>query len=321
MNKQDALSKIDELLKPYLYLDKTKTNGLDMRFKFSNMGLGVSTDTVKFLQKLTDEVSAWQLTADERLKITDVLVLYSNHVDQQNDYTINAKLELNVKESLVISFLDAAQNVFGKKPEHTKEHARALSTYAQLSHYYGKALRYKKMSLEKRTEILQDALDTAVFLEDQKLADFIDPHQYIARRMTYEMPLVFSYQQSSRFDDALKILFRQKNSAPDNFHKAQALIQLAQTYRLKQKSATGIDYAKEAMLVARTEKTLIQYNAKQALMECYANAGYKDEAFALANRIIADQLNNSSCGAQDSHIKAANGIIEELNIVLEKPKI
>ncbi len=89
LNKQDALSKIDELLKPYLYLDKTKTDSKDMRFKFANIGLGVAPDTVKFLRSLGQECKSWELSTEERLKITDVLVLYSNHLDQHTDASQN----------------------------------------------------------------------------------------------------------------------------------------------------------------------------------------------------------------------------------------
>lgn len=320
MNKQDALSKVDELLKPYLYLDKTKTDGKDMRFKFANMGLGVAPDTIKFLRSLGQKCKSWQLSTEERLKITDALVLYSNHLDQHTDASQNPKLDEQTKNLLVFNLLHDAYSLFSTAPKRTTVQARELSTYAQLLHYYGKALRYNKIPVENRLEFLQEATRISAYLDEKMLEETVDPHQFKPRTMSYELPIIYSYQDLGRFQDALAITLRHISTAPNNFHKIQAQVQTAQTYRKQQEPAKGIEYAKAALDLSISDKSNLLYNAKQALMECYWDAGFKDEAIAQAIGIIESYEKNANCGAKDSHLKAANTIIQEVNMALTNAK-
>jgi tetratricopeptide (TPR) repeat protein len=312
MNKQEALIRVNTLLAPYLYLDKTKTDGKDMRFKFSNMGLGVAPAEVHFLNTLSQESQAWPLTAEERNQIVDVLVLYSNHLDQHVDAAEHPKLEQALKEKTVLNWLQNAFSLFNDRtPALEVEEARTLSSFAQLLHYLGKALRYNGTPVEQRVVISQQSVALSQFLNALKLPEEQDPHQYITRNQTYELPVIYSLQELNRFDEALNIAIGHVNHAPTIFHAIQAEVQIAQIYRKKQEPEAGIVHAKKAHDLAVSDNSNLVFNAKQAWMECCSEAGIHEEAVQLAHEILQAQETNVT--VKPFHLKAAHGVIEQAN--------
>ena len=308
LNSKEALARIDALLAPYLYLDDAKKDGRggEMSFKFSNNKLGVSAEVISFLNAVSKEAKNWTLTGDEQLKVIDVLVLYSNHLDQHTNDQINPKMAQKVKESTVLAWLTSA-----KALREGYDTARELSTLAQLDHYYGKALRYKDAPLNEVSGIQETSVVLARNLEEKKCAKEQDPHQFPGRIESYELPFVYTLQKLGQYDYALTILGRHIASAPDAFLKVQALVQYAKTCCMDGSPKKGLSEAQEAYDLANTKQKSLRFNATQALMESLWGVGEKDKAVELASQLLEEQEKNPSCGIKDFHIEAANKIVEQ----------
>jgi tetratricopeptide (TPR) repeat protein len=317
----------EELLKNYLYLDKElfkkrKDDSIEQGNacfkKFSNEGKGVVLPLRMKLDALATLIRENKYTPQNTLAFIDVFTLYSNHLDQQR---FNEKPEPKEKERLVLNYLEAAFALDKKYDyEHLEQYnARELSSHAQLLHYLGKARRYAGISAEERLPLLLNALKIAKHLSRLNCDEVEDPHHYENRIATYELPVNYCLQDLKQYDKAAELIKPQLELS-SAFHRAQALIQLANIYiKQHQDFGKGIDVAEQYALRAVKESVLpessplINYNARVCLMNVLEAADKTEDAQSIAHAIIDEMDKNSECGAKPTHREAVEKIINAHN--------
>lgn len=321
---------IDELLVPYLTLDKTlfkgSDDGLACRKKFSNNGEGVSLETRGQLNELAKRIRDGKFKPANWLSHVDVFTLFSNHLDQQTSNEKNPKPGLEEKQALVLNFLEAAWTLspvydYADLSQHDP---RELSSHALLLHYLGKARRYNsEVKVEDRLPLLNNALTIAKHLASLSCPAEVDVHAYQNRIPTFELPVNYCLQDLKRFDEAAALIAPQLKLASP-FHVAQARIQLAAN-RMKKFEHTHDDscltealaHAEASVPAAMASgAALIQFNARVCLMNTQLAAGFKSDARHLAEAMQLEISNNSNCGAKPDHIKAIDAVLEATGLTV-----
>ncbi|MDP3560289.1 MAG: hypothetical protein Q8R79_08095 [Legionellaceae bacterium] len=295
-------------------------DGLACRKKFSNNGNGVSAKVTALLNKFADMIlnEEWKPVDTDTLTMVDILVLASNHKDQEPRPNIT-KEELEAKQTMVLKWLRAAnkispacdiQNLAACSP-------RLLSTLAQTHHHLGKAERYAQTPLEARMTLLSNALSISEYLASLNCSEEQDPHAYQNRIPTYTLPINYSLQELEEFDAAAELMKKQLTlSSP--FHVTQAYSQLT-IIRTKQYEKghnpnhlqQALSYAKKAVEVSAplTEAPIVQYNARVCLMNTYQMADQAAEAQEIARAILHEIDTNPKCQAKANHREAAQKIL------------
>ena len=264
------------------------------------------------------------------------MALASNHLDQQTSEVENTKPSEDLKKKMVLHWLTAATILL---PQYSDELLKTdddslqlLSSMAQIYNFYGKALRYnldkpgvtseeKLEVFEKQLQELTSAVAMATFLDNHADKNQ-DPHAYSNRLPTYSLPVIYTLRHLKRYDEALKCSTALLNHAlkgNDDYPKIQPLVQLSLIY--KEKFAEdkcymfiekAVEFAEKSYEVAtKVNNSLLKYNARTALIECYGINNQIEEAIQLAEETIADHATNKNCGAKEYHIDAAKLFIKE----------
>lgn len=310
IDKNTAFERINAWLQPYLYLDKTKKEGMDERFKFTNDNNGVSKESLDFVNDVIYVAKKWQLTENEQIALIDMLVLMSNHLDQQKNDNINPKLLEENKKRQVLQFLEAAYKTVNISVEKMSD--RMLSSMAQLYHYLGKARRYNNTDLKMRLILLQDAVEIASKLDDKHLSVIEDPHAYSSRLHTYQYPVIDTLLDLKEFEKAVTNSIKLFKEAPNHFHKVQSCVKVIKSLRQCKRLAEALPYAKEVLELAEKEPNpTLKFNAMREFMLLNWELENYNAAVELASQMLEAQEQDSNCGIKPDHIAAANKIIEE----------
>ena len=347
---QLTVDELDKLLNPFFYLDEELVAagkyGEACALKFNNAGRGVPQPIRMKLNAIATAIQndKYLIAPELMLKYIDLFTLYSNQLDQQRFDVPPEIAVVKEKEALVLNFLKAA---FKLAPSYFKTafplstktdysdlaefNTRELSSYDQMLHYYGKALRYDTVPVptEQRLDLLLNSLRIARYLSITQLAKEADPHAYQGRIATRELPVNYCLQDLKRYDEAIELILPQLDS-PIAFHRAQAHVQLSKIYKdkylyelelangdpvnvlaveLKNDIAKAIKHghgAFEESLIAGN--TLLPFNARVCLMEAFQVANDHEKADEIAHEIIT-LMDTPNSGAKPLHREAAERIL------------
>lgn len=294
-------------------MDENKKDGKggEMRFKFSNNGLGVKKETIDFINAVCDELGNWKLSSQEALMVMDVLVLFSNHLEMNRSNDSNNDMKL-AKEKTVLRWLQKASNL---KESLDLEDPRSMSTWAQLCHYLFKAMRPDNnyagntYTIETRYPFLKDSVAFATELQDKQLEKEQDPHQFPMRLLSYGLPEIYELRNMKLYDTAISKIDKYLTLALDTFMLVQLYIQKAHALRESGKALKGKEFAMQAYEHSKTGAVSLMFNAKHALMLCHFELEEHNDAENIAMKIVEEKSQNPRANIRDDILKDANRII------------
>lgn len=290
---------------------------------------GVPAFVRDYLNALAKAIFADEVHVKEycHLGLTDVFVLLSNHLDQQNSSQVNPMPTEQEKQILVLNFLKAAY-ILNPAIDYTNlsnYSVRYLSSHAQLLFYLGKALRYEKAPLGDRLAILSNALKISQYLSSSNVPENIrveeDVHGFQHRDETYSLPISHCLRQSGRFEEASELV-KPQLQAKSQFHRVLAACHLSEIYfdALKTRPASenkqesdlkqAFIYAHTAVNESKSMKTNVKYNALICLMKLEQYSHNDDNALKIAEGILDDHHQDEACGARATHLEAAQAVVE-----------
>jgi hypothetical protein len=320
---------MEEFLKSFRLFDNSRSELDRLKFKFTNYSKGLP---IKYQKDIDDIINSKEsksnLSEDQILKLIDYIVLAANHVDQHTNASEIDLLHSKTKNAMVLRWLNYAYD-FSKliAETHTSFKAlspNAISTLAQLHHYYGKALRYQDgIKHEERLIHLELAYTMNQYLNDLKEKDpdiaAKDIHDFNARTDTYLMPIIATYSKDLKeFDKAIELLQSQLATAlkkQNHFHILQAYIQLAELSLAKEDFKLAKEHASMALDLIENKKTgdedfsesPLFYNAKRVLMLAL-HESHDDSAKDIAKFLIQSQ-DEKKPGIKPFHIDDANKVL------------
>jgi hypothetical protein len=303
---------IEEINREFLYLDPTLIQGQDdgkaCAKKFSNNGKGVALIKLELLKEAARDILNSRLIITDDLKkmqYINAFTLVANMVDQQRFFELNPKD--SDKNNTVVLLLEAANSIV---PEYTSN--AALSAIALNKHYLGKALRYKDVPVAARLVYLQEALSLAKLLDSKGCTQAEDPNYYQGRRATFELVVCYCLRDLKRYEEAKTLLLRHVAEEND-FHKTQALVQLGEISLAADNPQEALTFAAQGQDIGiATNNNVVLYNAKVIAMKAYFSMENFDDAQSIAEE-IKEGLNNPTLGLKaDTHGKAANEILSQI---------
>lgn len=315
LDKQAALNKMANLLAPYLYLDENKKDGKggEMRFKFSNNGLGVEKETIDFLDDVCNELDTWQLSSQETLTVIDTLVLYSNHLEMNRSNDSNEDTKV-AKEQKVLHWLQKASERKGLLDLNDPRH---MSTWAQLCHYLFKAMRTDNnyagntYTIETRYPFLQESVALASALQDKQFLKDQDPHQFPDRLLSYGLPEIYELRRMKSYSEAITKIEKYLSLTSDSFMLVQLYTQKAHALREDGQALEGKAFAMQALELSIKEVPNLKFNALQALMLCHFDLEEFEEAAKISKELLDEKSNNPKANIRKDVLDDAERIIFE----------
>ncbi|WP_419420731.1 AMP-binding protein [Legionella sp. D16C41] len=296
--------------------------GRQNKEKFSASGMGLEPSIMHEMNEFVERIKNNQIeytTEDDLFMKIDKLVLAANHLDQE--------LTLNGNKEKVLAWLEAAYQLvskfFPKYLELLEENVKQtvlegyslthLASYAQLLHYYGKALRYKDNIHEKRSQFLKSAVTIASYLEEK--SELVDQHDFRGRLLTYNLGLMLCLCDKGSLQEALELAKKQVTLAVEKqevFHIIQYKSYIARILLSLQQPEIALQWASEALTLARQfyKYQVVFSNAAIAYIKCCIENKEENKACELAREILAAYKANPLCGVKAHHLQDAKETLQ-----------
>lgn len=326
---------INELLEPFREINPNLPEGESIKIKTQNSGLGVSAEAQWQINRFADKVRSGkfdEVSKRVKLKLVDLFTLYANHLDQQISEVQNAKLPVKDKQATALSWIEAANHLFETiVPDLSNSIAQKncsydnqlLSSLSMMLHYLGKMRRYNPaISIEDRLPLLEYAVSISKHLAPFKGQE--DRHYYSDRTSTFEAPVIITYCQLKRFDEATLIVQTQLEDSTArraNFHIIQGNTRLSDIARDDKRFDDAIEYATNAVnfILESAERgeedfthNTLYYNARVSLMNAHQEMGNHDEARHIAEAMRTEYEKDPNCGLKESyHLKEIDKILDQ----------
>ena len=290
--------------------------------KFNAGGLGLEPSVMKQMDKLFEKIknNQMELTKEDNLFLEiDKLVLAANHLDQAlNSESHKEKILtwLETSYQLVTKFYPLYLKLLEKNLKQTVlEHYSMtyLASFAQLLHYYGKALRYRETYHENRIRFLKTAVFIASYLEEKSGLE--DPYAYRGRLLTYNLVLILCLRDKGDFKEALELAKNQVAFAiekQDVFNIVQYKSYIAGILLSLKQPEEASQWASEALELSRQfyKYQVVFCNAAISYIKCCIQNKKENEACGLAREILAVYKANPLCGVREHHLREAKEILE-----------